>query len=1193
MVSDWGSDEVHNSFSFLDDSGTATLKARPGPRVRPVLQFSASHTEIQGLAVPTPSVPSGYTDNPSLGNGPKFNGNYRLYSSVGDLRLMSYEYSDEEIPAPPSVPPPPPPTMITVAPSQESNYSSTISSPSSPSPPDFIPPTPNSSAPSVPNFLPYTDASVASTEQQSTDVTNWKSGTDLSAGQKEMSMSLPNRFSLNPAVFQDSRGQTITEADPQSTLPKSFKVPPPAPIRTSSIQLQEYHDISYSKASTQSPVRSSFNPNAQAKLFSVQENKLLNDTANKRKSMLIMDDQQDVFQNIDLAVQKPSSVVDFPSGTLAQKSSADMKTAELEAVSRTQNGLLSDSRQGPEPGFDNEPEKQSNNINTPVNGITLGKKERSSHSLSSTELTKMPLFKDDVIENGHKSLKPKILSMKPILTNLPISTINVQTKQNSLTRKETTTLPKEREKMQNDLKLEQKEIAEVIQDAPPSPPPMSPPPPPPLIMPPKPPTIPPPPPLPFAVTPPKTSPLTSPPGSPLVALTSPVPQVSPLLPSKPKISTSLTPPIPPSLSKTESSKGPQVPLLKALQEKQQTLRQIPKKSVEIRSAHVSSVSIDDDNDQKARVGKIKGELEALFSPKKDEKVGELKNVRLGSESNKKNMEANKKNGNTQSKDGENTLVNSLMLKVPLMSVKQDKEELDGDFSDWNTKNSKADIQIPEPDYQPTTPNQKTERLDFSSMHSEIIMPMAEMSSRPVQPLKVTDVPSTLDNIPTYKPHSDRKEFTESWTLDKISLKVPEPVAFEHQKPDTDHSNEETTASVILNSTANENVNKHLDTGEQEEISSPMALLMAAKRRAQKGNRSAALERSNLPKISLSRGIVKSTFSSQCNEEKINTSTFPKKENAGYFSQQVTNFIANPSNPLDPDLSISRWTDRECKSSSLNTVAPNSQKSDKATFIHTGNESFGKVSPEDRNEDFQNDKFVQYSDSTKMASFIDGPAFNISAVPSPIPASKRDELIDYGILPPPAEFMNSPPTVDIVSHERGLYNTNLKSGLMAGYGRNNQPLVSQTSSSSSSDFNKYRSGPYSTEVGRDQQKASLIKKRLYMPAPDSMSSYGKSTNTLRTSAYNHVHVPSTSSIVSEQWRSTNPSRYLSQGRRVPSENLNRMVSPITDLKYKPQNPEYSIGKETGRPQSTYQQGMTFTVRPGTRQPITQMYQGGYL
>ncbi|KAJ7402202.1 hypothetical protein BTVI_88452 [Pitangus sulphuratus] len=102
-----------NRFGTVTDSGTATLK--PRPRVRPLLTFLPLNAqESHGVAVPTPSVPEDFEEKAALGSGSQINGNYRMYSSMGDLRPQALEGDDldEDIPPPPSSPAPQPGTAV-------------------------------------------------------------------------------------------------------------------------------------------------------------------------------------------------------------------------------------------------------------------------------------------------------------------------------------------------------------------------------------------------------------------------------------------------------------------------------------------------------------------------------------------------------------------------------------------------------------------------------------------------------------------------------------------------------------------------------------------------------------------------------------------------------------------------------------------------------------------------------------------------------------------------------------------------------------------------------------------------------------------------------------------------------------------------------------------------------------------------
>ncbi|KAM3935344.1 uncharacterized protein RB166_002624 [Leptodactylus fuscus] len=1215
-------DDVQNSFAFLDDSGTATLKSRPGPRVRPLLNFSNSHTDAQGLAVPTPSVPPGFTDNPSIGNGSKLNGNYRMYSSVGDLRLHNYYDDYYGIPAPPSMPPPPPPTMPPPPPPQKSPPSSTISSPSSPSPPDFIPPNPNSTAP--PTFAPADQYAVPRAEHYQTNVSKWNSETGL--GAKDLPMTLPNRFSLNPATFQHNQGQTNLDVEPRSTLPKSFKIPPPAPTRTSSIQLQESQSANFSNDPPHSPVPSSFNPSVQAKLFATnQGQQSLNDILNKRKSMLIMEDLPDFLESSGQRIEKSANIKD----TIGTRASSVMNNTNVPHNPQVDlnkeiknedaiNGNKFESGTIFKESNPKQPYAFNNTISelTPV-GPAKGE-EVQKYSHNGPDYNTLTFTKNDYTQEMNKSSKPtvKVISLKPIIGDLSVSNPN-GSKHNSLTRKEMEMFPQELTRIDNEGQQKPERILENVEERPPTPPPMAPPPPPPLM------TVPPnlqsitPPLTAHNGTPPKTSPisnLTSPasPPAPSIDPRSVVHMPSPILPSKPKTITGIPkppsfvppPPAPPPLPSTLSSSS-SVSLKEALQAKQQTLRKVPK-SIEIRPAQTNSIpSVDDE--QKIRVGKIKGELEALFSPKKD-KGERLKNSYQGVEANKNS------NGNiSHSKGGENKLVNSLMMKVPLLPAKYERDDADTDNSEWLPKSNKMDLQIPEPDYLPSSPIHKTEKPTYLEAQKKIPKATLETSvpSVPVaSPQKDTVTTDTLKNsMPTYKPHRESRISTESSTIDELPVVISNPNA--DVGLNLDHVSQQREVATLEPSEKQESLSSQVEstykrpiTGEQGDTVSPMALLMAAQKRAQKTK---SLDKRNLPKISVTSGLI--TSSSDSNEK--NADTFvPYKDNIGQpTEEEVTSFTSNLVNYSDSSSVASSWRNEELQSNINSSLGRNSEaQSDKSNVPYQYNSADVLVSTTDRYEEYLKPKSIAFNNhiSTTAPSSTESPSFNIGSFPSPTPDSKMTNEIEYEIIPPPAEFMNSP----LISRSNfsmqpgdKSYNfdhsTSLQSDLIPNYDRNNsvtQPYVS-LSTTDNSGFNSYSSDNYNTGMNRDPQRSSLIKRRLYMPDPESSRNYGSNTSSLRSStmpmSYSGMHALSSSNMVSDPRHSNTTSRFLPQGRRVSSENINRIVPPMTDMKYKSQNSDYSMGKSSTRAQSKYQQGMTFTVRPGTRQPISQMYQGGYL
>ncbi|XP_009271171.1 PREDICTED: uncharacterized protein C6orf132 homolog [Aptenodytes forsteri] len=253
-----------NRFGTMTDSGTATLK--PRPRVRPLLTFLPLNAqESHGVAVPTPSVPEDFEEKAALGSGSQINGTYRMYSSVGDLRPQALEGDDldEDIPPPPSVPPPPPPTAPAPVPPPPASPvppppemlpppppppemvppppamapppppASALSSPSTPAPPDFIPPAPLGA-------LPLSQASVPFT----TGISKWKSETVLNTRQADAEGPLhPAEDGVPAAPGPKESLQPKHCPEPHLTFPRSFKVPPPAPARSSSIPVQESQPV--------------------------------------------------------------------------------------------------------------------------------------------------------------------------------------------------------------------------------------------------------------------------------------------------------------------------------------------------------------------------------------------------------------------------------------------------------------------------------------------------------------------------------------------------------------------------------------------------------------------------------------------------------------------------------------------------------------------------------------------------------------------------------------------------------------------------------------------------------------------------------------------------------------------------------------------------------------------------------------
>ncbi|KAF5929718.1 hypothetical protein HPG69_002441 [Diceros bicornis minor] len=132
--------------------------------------------ENHGLAVPTPSVPEDFVDKGVTGTSSLVNGNLRLYSSVA--------------PPPPPLPAPAPPALVS----------------------------------------PHTGTRLFPPG----GVTKWKSEVALSGRQPEPPRTSPPRSPTEPDGCPLG-----PKPDSHLTFPRAFKVPPPTPVRTSSIPVQE------------------------------------------------------------------------------------------------------------------------------------------------------------------------------------------------------------------------------------------------------------------------------------------------------------------------------------------------------------------------------------------------------------------------------------------------------------------------------------------------------------------------------------------------------------------------------------------------------------------------------------------------------------------------------------------------------------------------------------------------------------------------------------------------------------------------------------------------------------------------------------------------------------------------------------------------------------------------------------------
>ncbi|XP_066514956.1 uncharacterized protein [Hoplias malabaricus] len=231
--------------AVIPESGTAKVRSRPT-----VKHFSASGDGSLGFAVPTPTVPVLLTQNGTLIENP---GSTEGLCNGEMISITDPEEGEIMIPAPPSVAPPPPP-------------------------PQFIPPSPHY-IPPPPEFLGDLDPSVDLAELQPPSMPPPKppSTPDYAVSEKLDLTSLKSPPMAPPKPPNDTSASlsepkfTPPPEKPESPLPKIQKMPPPKPVRLSSMHSL---DLTPAPVSAATPA-SSFKPQTTAKLYSVPKGSVL------------------------------------------------------------------------------------------------------------------------------------------------------------------------------------------------------------------------------------------------------------------------------------------------------------------------------------------------------------------------------------------------------------------------------------------------------------------------------------------------------------------------------------------------------------------------------------------------------------------------------------------------------------------------------------------------------------------------------------------------------------------------------------------------------------------------------------------------------------------------------------------------------------------------------------------------------
>ncbi|XP_023269933.1 histone-lysine N-methyltransferase 2D-like isoform X1 [Seriola lalandi dorsalis] len=258
----------------IPESGTASVRARPTVKHHAV--SISSSDSFQGFAVPTPKVPL----LPHV-NGPKANGSVsgeKLYNgSVPDL-----VEGEIFVPPPPSMAPPPPPGTFIPPPDFLGDLNSpdlaTLQPPSMPAP--KAPP----QTPAVENDLGFLKRpTMAPPQPPSTLSTGSAPSTPISSP---------------PAAKVPEHPKFAPPLPPTEKQQKTYKTPPPKPIRLSSMSnLDSPPQTPAPPPPLHTPTLSTFNPQNTAKLYNVPETSPLSSHENRDtrpKQMLLLEDSGSV-----------------------------------------------------------------------------------------------------------------------------------------------------------------------------------------------------------------------------------------------------------------------------------------------------------------------------------------------------------------------------------------------------------------------------------------------------------------------------------------------------------------------------------------------------------------------------------------------------------------------------------------------------------------------------------------------------------------------------------------------------------------------------------------------------------------------------------------------------------------------------------------------------------------------------------
>ncbi|XP_030417564.1 uncharacterized protein C6orf132 homolog [Gopherus evgoodei] len=1109
-----------NRVTTVTDSGTATLK--PRPRVRPLLTFMPLNTqETHGVAVPTPSVPEGFEEKASLGLRPQINGDYRLYNSVGDLRPKAFErdYLDNDIPPPPSMtPPPPPPSMAPPPPPMEIPLpppytapppppplpptaaspqsvaprllsSSALSSPGPLSPPDFIPPAPPLAfvVPPAPPLPPPAPPTLHTPISNS--VSKWKSETVLNMRQADARENA-NASSLTvttpPVSHQKEESPTRSTPEPHLTFPRSLKVPPAAPVRSSSISMEEKDSGEEDGPISRQPRTRPLLPPS----FTI----------------------------------RPAAKVHL-AGEAEQKSTLDRQVVTKPVRQITEPA-------SPRPGSDSDigpkselpPAEEEPNVPSP---------DYTSSDDDWKEPSNLNRLKQELSVLLSSSSKREERQLDKPITARPTNSITDHASNDRFS------------------SVGSKQATPTLKDL-------------------------------------------------------QLPAVG------------------------ESERKEKIP----------TNSLTPKENSSVFSAPSNKPT----SMQANSVMKFRNELEALLSPTKEGKppIG-LTNHRHSPGTNRVTLNS----GSSQTNSGDCRLPKPVANQLPptAASVEVEKTQKDQKTPSALISNKTLENLNPVPGYLPSDNVRKSPDPPQKPKDQLFVLASSSPSSIEATSSTQTSGSHTDFSLVQYKTHQAKTSSTDSLSSLTPSQTVEEgPVST--NKHDADRGTilcsaekprvpSQPSSSSMNANQEEEDVLIHPVTGEKVEKGSPMALLLAAKQRAQRGRQSASRQNSYLSKKPPSKLSEKLGGSSSQSET--------GSTNFYYSESKPYSFVVVPKSPpmespallggkqhdrmITPEgkaLGFSEPGQRAYKPLSFSSTSEQSQNMQKTS----GGESQSLSKP----ERFGASSLVQgllecrHLRPQDLPTKPDLPLYSVSSPPSSLSKEEEEngEKLDYEIIPPPPEFSNDTSRVEKASSNMGEScrdhsfpdysqpwerQQNIRRPSY-GYG-NSYALPSKMAPDSSmrnSDFSQHHpGGSYSTGPPVcSPDSRPLIKKRLYVSEPD--RSYTRTSTSSRNVStpvtYGH-NVAGYGSQAAEGMRrvsSTHRSAPSStQGRRMSLEPPGKTMSysnTMNNAKYKGQNGENSAASAaaTSRPIQDNSQCSspvnTFTVRPGTRQPISYMYQSSH-